>query len=198
MYARVASFEGGDEQRLRQINEERMSSGTMNLPAGSKRALVLSDEGSGKRLFITLFDSRETIAAAEQRFEQMGDEIPEEVRGQRTSIEVYEVALEEDGEGAQAARVSSFEGAPERIDEGTRNAQENVLPKARQLPGWKGFISLVDRGSGSSKLITFWESEEALRASEEQGNLLRQQAAEGGGETISGVERYEVAFNQSM
>jgi hypothetical protein len=81
MYARVASFEGGDEQRLRQINEERMSSGMMNLPAGSKRALVLSDEGSGKRLFITLFDHRETIAAAEQRFEQMGDEIPAEVRG---------------------------------------------------------------------------------------------------------------------
>jgi heme-degrading monooxygenase HmoA len=198
MYARVASFEGGDEQRLRQLNEERMNSGTMNLPAGSKRALVLSDEGSGSRLFITLFDNREAIAAAEQRFEQMGDEIPQEVRGRRTSIEVYEVALEEDGEGAQAARVSSFEGDPERIDEGTRHAQENVLPKARQLPGWKGFISLVDRESGRSKLITFWESEETLRASEEQGNRLRQQAAEGGGETISGVERYEVAFNQSM
>ena len=198
MYARVASFEGGDEQRLSEINEERMRSGTMNPPAGVKRALVLSDKGSGRRLFITLFGEREMIAAAEQRFEQMGEEIPQEVRGQRTSVEVFEVALEEDGEGARAARVSSFVGDPARIDEGTRHAEENVLPKARQLPGWKGFMSLVDRESGRSKLITFWESEEALRASEEQGDRLREQAAEGAGETISGVERYTVAFNQAM
>ncbi len=59
-------------------------------------------------------------------------------------------------------------------------------------------MSLIDRESGRSKLITFWESEEALRASEEQGDRLRRQAAEGAAETITGVERYEVVFDRTM
>jgi hypothetical protein len=96
MYARVASFEGGDEQRLQQLNEERRSAGTMNPPEGVKKVMLLGKNDSGKRLFITFFDSREAVQAAEQRFEQMGDEIPEDVRGRRTSVDVYEVVFEED------------------------------------------------------------------------------------------------------
>jgi hypothetical protein len=95
MYARVASFEGGDEKRLQQLNEERVSSGTMDPPQGVKRAMMLASNEAGKRLFITFFDSREAIEAAERRFEQMGDEIPEEVRGRRTSVDVYEVVFDE-------------------------------------------------------------------------------------------------------
>ena len=91
MYARIASFEGGDNARLRQMNEERMESGTMNLPDGLQRAMVLNDDASGRRLFITFFDSREAVEAAEQRFESMGDEIPEDVRGRRVGVDVYEV-----------------------------------------------------------------------------------------------------------
>ena len=91
MYARIASFEGGDNARLRQLNEERMASGTMNLPDGLQRAMVLNDDASGKRLFITFFESREAVDAAEQRFESMGDEIPEDVRGRRVGVDVYEV-----------------------------------------------------------------------------------------------------------
>ncbi len=93
MFARVATFEGGDVERLRQLNEERMSSGAMNPPAGVRRALVLEGD---RRLFVTFFDSREELEAAEARFEQMGDEIPEEIRGRRTSVDVYEVVF--DGE----------------------------------------------------------------------------------------------------
>ena len=91
VYARIASFEGGDNERLRQMNEERMASGTMNLPEGMQRAMVLNDDASGRRLFVTFFDSRQAIEAAEQRFESMGDEIPEDVRGRRVAVDVYEV-----------------------------------------------------------------------------------------------------------
>jgi hypothetical protein len=41
-----------------------------------------------------MFDSREAIDAAEARFEQMGDEIPEEIRGRRVSVEVYQVVFD--------------------------------------------------------------------------------------------------------
>ena len=95
MYARVASFEGGDTERIRQLNEERLAAGTMNLPEGIRRILVLGDEQGGRRLFITFFDHAEAVAAAEQRFDQMGEEIPEDVRGRRTAIDVYKVEYDE-------------------------------------------------------------------------------------------------------
>jgi hypothetical protein len=93
MFARVASFEGGDTERLRQLNEERRASGRSG-PEGMRRALVLNDPQSGKRLFISFFDSREAVDAASAQFEALGDEIPEDVRGRRTAVEVYEVVYE--------------------------------------------------------------------------------------------------------
>jgi len=96
MYARIATFEGGDDERLRQINEERMNAGTMPTPAGMKSAVVLSDKEAGRRLFIAFFDSREAIKAAEDQFDKMGDEIPEDVRGRRTAVDVYEVVFQGD------------------------------------------------------------------------------------------------------
>jgi hypothetical protein len=94
MYARVAAFEGGDVERIRQMNEERrQQEGWM--PEGVERVLVLNDDQGNKRLFITFFESREAVDAANQKFEQMGDEIPEDVRGRRASLDVYEVVADE-------------------------------------------------------------------------------------------------------
>jgi hypothetical protein len=94
MFARVASFEGGDTERLREMNEERMASGELGLPDGVRRAMVLSDKDGSKRLFIAFFDSREDVDAATSQFEAMGEQIPEEIRGQRTGVDVYEVVFE--------------------------------------------------------------------------------------------------------
>lgn len=96
MYARVATFEGGDTQRLRQMNEERMSSGQMPAPAGMKRVILLADDSGNRRQFIAFFDSKEQIEAASAQFEQMGDEIPEDVRGRRTSVDIYEVVADQE------------------------------------------------------------------------------------------------------
>ncbi len=90
------------------------------------------------------------------------------------------------------ARVSIFEGSPDEIDEGLRQAREQVLPRARQMDGFKGLIALGDRQSGKTLGITLWESEIAMLASEEDANRLREESAEAGGQQIAGVERYEV------
>jgi hypothetical protein len=96
MYARIAAFEGGDSDRLQQLNEERMRSGEMQTPDGMKRAMVLADREGNRRLFVAFFDSSDQVAAAEEGFERMGDTIPEDVRGKRTSVDVYEVVFDQD------------------------------------------------------------------------------------------------------
>jgi hypothetical protein len=93
MFARVATFEGGDVERIRQLRDEQMSGGGPASPPGVKRVMVLQGD---RRMFITFFDSREELAAAAADFERMGDEIPEEVRGKRVGVDVYEVLF--DGE----------------------------------------------------------------------------------------------------
>jgi heme-degrading monooxygenase HmoA len=199
VYARVASFQNRDMSMADQLVDqvrERVRTGT-DIP-DAKGFLMLVDRRAGTALGISFFESEEAIRNAEPAFERMGQEIPKEMRGNRTSVDVYEVVIQEGGEGAKAARVSSLEGPPEGIDDAIRVADQQVLPKARQLSGWKGVISLVDRSSGRTKLITLWESEEALRASEEQAKKLRQETADSAGETIRGVDRYEVAVAERI
>jgi hypothetical protein len=97
----------------------------------------------------------------------------------------------------EACRVREGEylgGSPELMDEGLRQAREVVLPQGRLLDGFKGMIVLGDRHSGKTLGITFWESEQAMRVSEEAADRLREESAEAGGDTIASVERYEVGL----
>ena len=197
MYARVASFEGRDPTLTDELISRVRQYGPGTVP-DARGFLGLFDRDRGKSLGITFFDSEQAIRDSEQAFEDMAQEFPPEMRGRRTSVEVYEVTIQEGGEGANAARVSSLEGSPERIDESVRDARESILPRAGQLPGWKGVIGLADRSSGRVKLITLWESADALEATEEQANRLRQEAADTGGQRIVGVDRYEVAVSERL
>ena len=42
--------------------------------------------------------------------------------------------------------------------------------------------------------VTLWESEEAMRASEQEADRLREESAEASNQAIADVERYEVAL----
>lgn len=90
------------------------------------------------------------------------------------------------------ARVTTLEGPPDRIDDGIRHVREQVLPQLQQMDGFKGFIALGDRQSGKLLGVALWESEEALRATEEAVTRIRSGAAEATGGTVAGVEQYEV------
>lgn len=93
------------------------------------------------------------------------------------------------------ARVTTLEGSPDKMDDATRHLQEQVLPQLQQMDGFKGFITLGDRQSGKVLgVVTLWESEEALRATEEAAARIRGGAAEATGGTVAGVENYEVAI----
>ena len=92
------------------------------------------------------------------------------------------------------ARMSTLEGSPEEMDEGLRDIREHVLPLLKQQEEFKGFIALGNHQSGELIGITFWESEQAMQASEEVGDRTRSDTAEDTGEAIEDVERYEVGL----
>ena len=95
------------------------------------------------------------------------------------------------------ARVTTIEGAPDKMDDASRHLQEQTLPQLRQMDGFEGFVSLGDRQSGKVLGVAFWESEEALRATDQAVSSVRSGAAEASGGTVSSVEEYEVFVNEA-
>jgi heme-degrading monooxygenase HmoA len=91
------------------------------------------------------------------------------------------------------ARVTTLEVAPDRFDDATRFTQEQVLPQLQQMDGFKGFVTLGDRQSGRVRGVAFWESEEALHATDEAASRIRGSVAEATGGTVASVENCEVS-----
>ena len=199
MYARVASFEQSDMSRV----DELLATVSARAAAGQDmpdalRVLMLTDRTSGRMLGITFFETEEAIREAEPAFERMGEEIPEDLRGRRLSVEVYEAAIDDTAAGAHAARVSVLEGASDSIDEGIRFIQQHIVPAANDISGWRGIIGLVDRANGRSLTITLWDGDESLAASETWANQARSEAAAAMAESITAVNRYEVALDRVL
>ena len=91
------------------------------------------------------------------------------------------------------ARMTRIEASPDRLDEMSRNFEQDTLPQVQQLDGFGGYVLLGDRTNGTAIVITFWQSEAALRGSEEAVQGPRRQAAEAAGASSEPtVERFEV------
>jgi heme-degrading monooxygenase HmoA len=94
------------------------------------------------------------------------------------------------------ARVSTYEGPPDGIDDAVDYANREVVPQLRQADGFRGLYALADRTSGRSMSITLWDSEEALNTSEEAANRMRQDSTDAARGQIANVERFEVTMRE--
>ncbi len=91
------------------------------------------------------------------------------------------------------ARMTRLQASPERLDEMAGQFREQTVPLLESLDGYRGHLLLGDRAGGAALAVTLWESEEAMRASEDAVADARRQAAETGGATAAPtVERFEV------
>jgi heme-degrading monooxygenase HmoA len=93
-------------------------------------------------------------------------------------------------------RVTMMQGPPHRASEFVRDLEQEVLPEARQMKGFKGLLSLLDPSTGRGMTISLWDSEEAMRASEEAAVRLRGGTARAMGGEVLTVDRYEVVTDE--
>jgi heme-degrading monooxygenase HmoA len=98
-----------------------------------------------------------------------------------------------DRRNAVHARVSFYNLGNASRDDAAR-AFDDARGPVEQMQGNQGGMLLVSPDTGRAITITFWESEEALRASGQQASQARQQAAGSAGMEIANVEAYEVAL----
>ena len=93
------------------------------------------------------------------------------------------------------ARVTTLQLDPERVDQMADGLRNEDIPGFEQLDGFKGMTVVTDRQSGKTLALTFWESAEAMQASEEAVTDSRRRAAETGGGGEPQVERFEVIID---
>jgi heme-degrading monooxygenase HmoA len=93
-------------------------------------------------------------------------------------------------------RVTRVQSPPDAIEKGIAYFKEKVVPAAKATPGNAGAVLLVDRKTGSAVGITFWETAQALSASEQMGITSRTQSAAAMGGSIVNVERFEQVIQE--
>jgi quinol monooxygenase YgiN len=69
-------------------------------------------------------------------------------------------------------------GDPRRIDEGIAMVRDEIMPAVREMEGCVGLSLLVDRGTGMSIVTSAWETEDAMRATEQRVQPLRERGAD--------------------
>lgn len=90
------------------------------------------------------------------------------------------------------ARSTTFLARVSSIDEGIAHIRDEVLPALTAMNGCIGLSLLVDRNSGRCIATSAWQSEEAMRSSENQVEPVRDRAAAIFGGSPQ-VERWEIA-----
>jgi len=93
-------------------------------------------------------------------------------------------------------RTTTVEGQPDAVDDVVRHVESSVLPLLKEQAGFKGFTLHVDRSAGKVVGASYWDSKEAMEASEEAVRGPREEAVKRGGSSGGAVvEHYEVVID---
>lgn len=76
------------------------------------------------------------------------------------------------------ARTTTIEAQPSSLDAGIAHVRDVVMPALEELEGYIGLSLLADRSSGRCITTSAWQSEEAMHASAQAAQGLRDRAAE--------------------
>ena len=135
---------------------------------GFNGVYVLTDRASGHGLTIALYETEDAARRVETsgQFREAVAAFGEVLAGQPTR-EVREVTYHDQRGQARYARVTEAQLAPERLGGLLAGGGGGAMAEAAaQQPGYAGFLVLVDRASGKLTGMSFWESTEALEASD--------------------------------
>jgi heme-degrading monooxygenase HmoA len=96
------------------------------------------------------------------------------------------------------ARVITAQNQPGKVDEAVQIYRESMLPEARQQPGFKGAMMLVDRSTGKGTSITLWQTVADGQASGTGSAYLQAQIAKAASLLAAApiVETYEVSIQE--
>ncbi len=91
------------------------------------------------------------------------------------------------------ARTTTLMADPKRMDAGIADVRDNVMPAVGDMPGYTGLSMLCDRDSGRCIVTTGWESADAMAATRDRVQALRERAVQQFGGSNPEVQEWEIA-----
>jgi heme-degrading monooxygenase HmoA len=95
------------------------------------------------------------------------------------------------------ARIGTWQGSDQELGRWIDRSREQVKPRIAEDPGLVAAYWLVDRSAGKGLIVTLWDSEAAMRASE-QARRERQAAMTTNTGAAVTTDRYEVIDSLTM
>ena len=94
------------------------------------------------------------------------------------------------------ARVSTYELAVDKVDEGITSFRE-AIDRIRQLDGFQEAYFLVDRENGQAVTITLWDGTDAMESSRVSASRARSDAARAADGEVKSTCEYEIAIHET-
>jgi heme-degrading monooxygenase HmoA len=128
-------------------------------------AMLLLDRDTQKAMTIALWDSEQAMADSTDFVrEQFANAA--ETMASPPQLHTYEVLEHRPGQGRRTARVSSGTMTANAIEAMRSSDDTSIIDAASRQPGYAGFLTVADNDSGHVMGVSFWESDEHMRASE--------------------------------
>ena len=79
-----------------------------------------------------------------------------------------------------------------QLDAGITMVRDRILPSFKTQPGFLGLVMLADANRTEGVTGSYWETAEAMTASDNMGNAARAEVAQTSGAQITEVDRFEL------
>ena len=95
------------------------------------------------------------------------------------------------------APVTRVRGNSETMEAGIAHFRDTLLEQLERMPGFRDAVLMIRPEHGDGLAITLWDTEEALRQSEQGADALRTESASQMQASVTSVERFEIVVQSS-
>lgn len=154
----------------------------------------LADRGTGDGVAFTFFDNKEALETSRPAADQIRTGAAQAIGAEVVSVDHFDVLAntgEKVHETATHARIAEAGGSADAVETAARQIKENVIPAARQLPGFQGGFWLINRDSNQATGVTLFDSASSLEASLAPAEKIRN-ATNDAGAMVGEFRHYEI------
>jgi hypothetical protein len=96
------------------------------------------------------------------------------------------------------ASLTTVRGAGLGVSATARMAAESMLAWLREFDGYRGLLVLGDPETGNARIVSFWDSLEALERSDRGRREVRESMVAAAGAELESVDRWELFFGDDL
>ena len=191
MYARVATFEGGDNQAIAQGLQEKLVPQVRQLEGFRGGYWTTCGD---KRAGVTFFESKKALEDSREGADKLRQQMVEALGIAPAEFEEFEV-IQTTGEKihreAQVLRLVQIQADPQRVEDAKQMIAEKAIPALKQVDGFLGGVWLADP-LGKGVTVLLFENQAKLDAKSDELNQLRDRMLQQiDGKTVS-VDDHEI------